>query len=433
MNKKNIRIRYLAPGLIIGALIILVLAKPSDHGAPHRPYFATLNGDLKNNGTGRPLIIVDLDRLDKNLAILGSIIRPPLRYRIVVKSLPSVRLVRYIMDKTGTGSLMVFHQPDCTLLAEQFGGEIDILLGKPMPINAVREFYRTFTGRSGFKPATQIQWLVDTPERLRQYLAFAREKRISMKINIELDVGLHRGGVTNHADLDAMLGAIASSGGALLFSGFMGYDVYAASAPPLFTTREKAVASAFEAMLGRYRGFHNRGREKHPKLFRGDLTFNSGGSQTYRLFKGRGPVNDIAVGSGLVKPVDFDTPLLRDHEEALFIATPVLKKLDGTVIPFLEFLSGPWRLWNPNKEKTFFIYGGWWRASYCSPAGLEDNSLYGKSTNQSIVNGSARTAIGVDDYIFLRPGQSEGIMREFGEITIVRGGKVIDRWPAFPQ
>ncbi|MBP7737632.1 MAG: alanine racemase [Spirochaetes bacterium] len=433
MNKKHIRRKYLAPGLIIAAVLLLILAKPADHGAPHRPYFAALNADLKNNGTGRPCVIVDLDRLDKNLAILRSVIRPPLRYRIVVKSLPSARLVRYIMDNTGTGSLMVFHQPDCSLLAEQLGGGVDILFGKPMPINAVREFYRTFTGRSGFNPAAQIQWLVDTPERLKQYLAFAREKRISMKINVELDVGLHRGGVTNYADLDAMLGAIASSGGALLFSGFMGYDVYTASAPPFLTTRERAVASAFKEMLERYRGFHKHGREKYPGLFRGALTFNSGGSQTYRLFRGREPINDIAVGSGLVMPVDFDAPLLRDHEEALFIATPVLKKLDGTAIPFLEFLSGPWRLWDPNKEKTFFIYGGGWRASYRSPAGLEDNSLYGRSTNQSIVNGSARTAIGVDDYIFLRPGQSEGIMREFGEITIVRGGKVIDRWTAFPR
>ena len=144
-------------------------------------------------------------------------------------------------------------------------------------------------------------------------------------------------------------------------------------------------------------------------------------------------MNDVSVGSGLVKPSDFDTMLLKDHEEALYVATPVLKKLEGTTIPFLEKLSWIWSAWDPNKQKTYFIYGGEWRAAYCSPAGLQRNSVYGKSTNQSIVNGSDRTGIGVDDYIFLRPTQSEGIMREFGDILLVRGGKVADRWPAFPQ
>jgi D-serine deaminase-like pyridoxal phosphate-dependent protein len=44
-----------------------------------------------------------------------------------------------------------------------------------------------------------------------------------------------------------------------------------------------------------------------------------------------------------------------------------------------------------------------------------------------------RTGIGVDDYLFLLPAQSEGIMREFGDLVLTRNGRIIDRWPAFPQ
>ena len=84
-------------------------------------------------------------------------------------------------------------------------------------------------------------------------------------------------------------------------------------------------------------------------------------------------------------------------------------------------------------QRTYFIYGGEWRAAYRSPAGLQANALYGKSTNQAMVNGSDRTGLAVDDCIFLRPAQSEGIMREFGDIVLVRGGKIADRWKAFPQ
>ncbi len=418
---------------VVAMLLILVIIKPADHGAPYTSYFSGLNDELKKNGPGRPLIIVDLDRLDHNLTLLKSLILPPLSFRLVVKSLPSIQLVRYIMQQTGTSRLMLFHGPDCNLVAEQFGPGVDILLGKPMPVNAVREFYKGFTGKTGFNPALQIQWLADTPERLKQYLALAAERKISMRISVEIDVGLHRGGAATTAVLDEMLDIIAASNGVLVFSGFMGYDVYTASAPSIFSSRENAVRSAFNTMFDRYGEFYTHALKKYPALFAGALTFNSGGSHTYRLFHGRQPVNDVAVGSALVMPSDFDSLLLKDHEVALFVATPVLKKLDGTTVPFLEMLSGLWRLWDPNKQKTYFIYGGGWRAVYCSPSGLEGNALYGLSTNQSIVNSSDRTAIGVDDYIFLRPTQSEGIMREFGDILVVRGGKVVDRWPAFPE
>ncbi len=433
MKHIKIRRRYVLIAIGIAVIMLIAVIKPSDRGASYTRYFAALNADLKKEGPGRPVILVDMDRLDRNLALLTSLIKPPLSYRIVVKSLPSVRLVRYIMEKTGTKKFMVFHQPDVSLLAEEFGGDIDILLGKPMPASAVREFYRGFTGRTGFNPAAQVQWLADTPARVNQYRSLAAERNISMKISVEIDVGPHRGGIATMADLDEALDAIAASGGSLVFSGFMGYDVHAGSAPAVFSGRERAIRSAFDETMERYRAFYDHAKKKYPALFTGALTLNSGGSHTYRLFDGTGPVNDISVGSGLVKPSDFDTVLLKDHEEALYVATPVLKKLDGTTIPFLEKLSWLWSAWDPNMQRTYFIYGGEWRAAYCSPSGLQRNSLYGMSTNQAIVNGSARTGIGVDDYIFLRPTQSEGIMREFGDIVLVRGGKIADRWQAFPE
>jgi D-serine deaminase-like pyridoxal phosphate-dependent protein len=433
MKHVTIRRGHVLIAVGVALLVLVALLRPSDHGAPYTPYFAALNKELKANGPGRPVIIVDLDRLDSNLSILKSVIRPPLSFRIVVKSLPSMKLVRYIMEKTGTKKFMVFHGPDVSLLAEAFGGDIDILLGKPMPVSAVREFYRGFTGRSGFNPAAQVQWLADTPARVQQYLALARERNISMKISVEIDVGLHRGGVTTFADLGRMLDIIASSRGALAFSGFMGYDVHAGSAPAVFSGKEKAIRAAYDRTMERYRAFYTHARAAHPALFAGPLTFNSGGSQTYRLFTGVPPVNDVSVGTGLVKPSDFDTILLKDHKEAFFVATPVLKKLRGTTIPFLESMSWLWSAWDPNAQVTYFIYGGEWRAAYCSPAGLQPNGLFGKSTNQAFVNGSERTGIGVDDYVFLRPTQSEGIMREFGDILLVRGGKIVDRWPVFPE
>jgi D-serine deaminase-like pyridoxal phosphate-dependent protein len=430
--KKNRRSLILVSALIVATLVIIIL-KPSDQGASYDPYFAALNGELKKNGPGRPVIIVDMDRLDKNIVLLKASVKPPLSYRLVVKSLPSMPMVKYIMQKTGTKKLMVFHQPDLSLLAAQGFRDVDILLGKPMPLNAVREFYSTAPRTTGFDPARQVQWLIDTPERMKQYLALATEKNLTMRCNIEIDVGLHRGGVTNINDLDAMLKIISNGAGRLKFSGYMGYEPHVASALPILKKKETAVREAYAGMVARYREFYDFGKKTYPELFTGDLTFNSGGSHTYRLFQGEGPVNDVAVGSGLVKPSDFDTLLLTDHLPALMVAAPVLKRLDGTTVPFLEKISWIFPLWNPNKQVTYFLYGGGWRANSYSPKGLEDNSFFGLSTNQSIANGSRKTGLDVDDYIFLRPTQSEAIMREFGDIVLVRGGKIVDRWPSFPQ
>ena len=426
---KRHRKLFTACGCALLLVLLVLVLKPSDNGAPYDEYFARLNAELKKNGPGRPSLVVDLDRVDKNLALVKGAIKPPARFRLVVKSLPSIKLIRYIQGVMGSDRLMVFHEPDLRMLAKEGLGGMDMLLGKPMPVSAVRGFYGALNPAWNFDPSKKVQWLIDSPARLKQYLELAREKNIRMRVNIEIDVGLHRGGITANQELEEMLGLIAANPKNLVFSGFMGYDVHAASAPPVLSSIDKA----FAAVLATYRGFYEHGRKKFPALFTGELTFNSGGSKTYMLFADAKPVNDIAMGSGIVKPTDFDTGLLASHQPAFFIAAPVLKKIDGTTIPFLEGLSGFMSWWNPNKRNTYFIYGGGWMSRYASPGGLEGNSIYGFSTNQAIVNGSERTGLNVDDMIFLRPTQSEVIMREFGDLLIVRGGRVVDRWPVFTE
>ena len=68
-----------------------------------------------------------------------------------------------------------------------------------------------------------------------------------------------------------------------------------------------------------------------------------------------------------------------------------------------------------------------------SPAGFITNSLYGRSTNQEMLNGPVDTRVGVDDYIFLRPTQSESVMLQFGDLIIIRGDEIVASWPVFPQ
>lgn len=425
------RKRIILAVVLILAIILLFIFKPVDRGDPYSDYFASMNNMLKEEGPGRPTLLLDLDRLDHNISTVKKHIQSFKSYRIVAKSLPSIPLIRYIAEQTGTNKIMVFHQPFITLLAKNMPRS-EMLLGKPMPIKAAEQFYETFKADTSdslaYDPANQLEWLIDSPERLQQYKRLADDQQEQLLINIEIDVGLHRGGIKSVDTLDAMLQTIKNEQ-KLTFSGFMGYDAHIAEAPPILSSKKEALQN----VLTKYKRFVDYGRQQYPKMFAKDLTFNGAGSKTYQLYDNDTILNDLAAGSGMVKPTDFDKPTLSDHKPAIFIATPVLKKSEGTHIPFIEFLSPVFAWWNPNRAQTFFIYGGNWKADFCSPPGLLRNPIYGYSSNQELVNGSDNVNLHVDDHIFLRPEQSEAVMLNFGDIRVVRNDSIIDTWDVFEQ
>ncbi len=421
--------RRVVVAAVIGiAVVLLPLFKPADRGAAHDAYFAAMQGALRDAGIAKPVLVLDLDRLDSNVDHLRKVIAPPRSFRIVAKSLPSVPLVRYIAERTDSHALMVFHEPFMRAWAQAMPGA-EQLVGKPLPAAAARRFYAEVVTSTGFDPVRQVQWLVDSEARLHQYHKLAQDLGRRLRINIEIDVGLHRGGLVRPDALPALLDIIAGDSDYLEFAGLMGYDAHVAHAPPILSSPKREL----RAVLDRYRAFVDAGRRAQPALFAAPLTFNGAGSKTYPMYGPADILNDLAAGSGLVKPSDFDVPSLAAHTPALWIAAPVLKRIKGVQIPFVPWLGRLMTWWNANRAVTYFIYGGGWLASYASPTGLIDNNVYGFSTNQAIVNGSLRTQLTPDDFIFLRPTQSERVMLEFGDIVVVRGGTVVDHWPVLSE
>ena len=64
--------------------------------------------------------------------------------------------------------------------------------------------------------------------------------------------------------------------------------------------------------------------------------------------------------------------------------------------------------------------------------GAVGKAIY-ESTNQSPITTSSSVDLAVDDYMFLRPTQSEFVMLQFGDILAVKGGEIVDTWPVFHQ
>lgn len=410
-----------------GAVLAAPFLRPNDRGGVHGDYFLKLQRALREAGLYRPTLVIDRARLNANVGKLKQHLPAGFGYRIVGKSLPSLELIRTVRGATGTDRVMVFHQPFLNQMAAE-QPDAQLLLGKPMPVAAAQRFYR-FHRTDAFDPARQLQWLIDSPARLRQYRELAHGLDVDMRLNLELDIGLHRGGFTEPAAVAEAIRSIEADP-RLHFAGFMGYEAHASKMPAVVGGPEKALADA----MRRYRHCVEAAKQTLGERFDPSaLTLNAGGSSTYQMYDESAPCNELAMGSGLVKPTDFDVRYLRDHIPAAFIATPVLKALEETQVPGMEALGDLLAWLDPNTARTFFTYGGYWKASPVSPPGLQPNALYGRSTNQEMLNGSRSVKLAPDDFVFLRPHQSEFVFLQFGDIAVYDGDHISDNWPVFQQ
>lgn len=394
--------------------------RPADQGRAHDAYFAELNRQLQRDGEGVPTLLLDLDRLDANADLLAARLAGRLQLRLVAKSLASTGLLEYLAKRLQTQRFMVFHQPQINRLAKSFP-QADLLLGKPMPVAAALNFYRQLPHHLNFDPDRQLTWLIDSRQRLQQYAELAAALGRPLRIALEIDIGLERGGFATPQALAQAVQQLGQLPG-LQLQGLMGYDAHVAHTP-LWQGQIKA----FNEADTRYRQFIA-GAEAFSGLWPTQPRLNGGGSLTYLLHsQQQSSLNEIAVGSALLKPAEFDTALLEDHQPALWIASPVLKALDGT-LPYAQSLQALIEAWNPNRQHAYYLYGGRWPAQPVSPAGLDYDKLYGRSANQERLIGSAATQLTDQDWVFLRPTISEGLLGDFSEIRLLRRGQLVGRW-----
>lgn len=430
---------WMALSVGAGVLALVIFwAKPVDRAISDstrlRPgealYFSTVTSALKTT-PGLPCAVVDLDRLDANLMRAKAVLSSNQRLRIVVKSLPSLGLIRYILQRSGSRELMVFHAPQIPLLLRELGdlGAIDMLLGKPAPAASAQQILQQMP-----EAAQRVEWLIDDASRLTAYREVAQRTGLRLRVSIELDVGLHRGGVRSDAELVALLDQIAASPSELQLSGFMGYDGHVPHAPGL--RHKSAILAALREVQTRYQHFVDVAKAHQPDWFSPDaprLVLNSGGSKTLPLYAGLPTVvNDLAMGSGLLRPANFADEALADFLPALWLAVPVLKKQDAPPLPFLDGMWGLLRLWDPNLAVGFFLYGGTWDSPIVYPVGLRpgwfnDGPIRNLLPNQQLLTGSRNVAAGVGSFVLLHPREADNFAA-LSDLYAIRGERVEAHW-----
>ena len=391
--------------------------RPGVNGAPHSPYFSAMSQALNSAGLGTPTLVIDRQRLHANVAQIVHNIGGRMALRVVAKSLPSLALLDEVRAAAKTERLMVFSLPQLLQLSRT---DSNFLLGKPMPVAAAARYYREV--RTPPAPHN-LQWLIDTPQRLAQYRELARQRKQPMGVSFEIDVGLHRGGIDSAQTLAEMLTLLRQEP-LLEWRGLMGYDAHITKIPDIAGSRQHAMDHARSTYAAYARQVQEAlGTAAHAAVF------NAAGSPTYRLYDGSGIENELSVGSAMVKGTDFDTPLLDDLQPAVFIATPVLKAAAKFQMPKgVEPLGDAVRLWDRNQQHAYFIYGGNWLAEPVSPTGLAPSGLYGTSSNQQMLVGSGLQNLAVDDWVFFRPRQSEAVLQQFGDIAVLDHGKISTFW-----
>lgn len=414
--------------LILGGSAIIgvsaLMSKPSDKSGPRGAYFLDVQTALLAAGIATPTLVIDRARLNANIDTLVGHLPEGMGYRIVAKSLPSLSLIDHIRQRANTDRLMTFNLPMLSELSRTMP-EANQLLGKPLPVQAAKTYFETLPAEANGADQ-RIQWLIDSTDRLDQYDQLAKTLGRSLRVNLELDVGLHRGGFEPGGVLQTALETIKASR-ILEFAGFMGYEPHIPALPTTLGWRDKALKGAWK--------IYQAGLEQATSTLGADamanITRNAAGSPTYRYYEDTEIANEISAGSCLVKPTHFDSDLLEPHLPASFIATPVIKSLPTTRMPGLEFADGAKRAWDPNYNKTVFIYGGHWLADPVDPPGLSYNPTFGRSSNQEMLNGGPDLAIAADEFVFLRPHQSEAVFLQFGDIAVYENGQIVDHWPVF--
>ncbi|MCA0207764.1 MAG: alanine racemase [Proteobacteria bacterium] len=403
-------------GLAVAGGVGVLASRKSDHGGAHDRYFANLSAALRKAGIAHPVLVIDQARLDRNIAAARATLKPKgLPLRVVVKSLPAAGLVDHVARGMATNRFMVFNGAMLEIMAAR--PDADLLLGKPLP----EAEFAGIIDKIGAEAAGRIQWLIDTPARLSQYAAIAAARSMALRTNMEIDVGLHRGGFPDGKALAAAVD-LARTLPHVTVGGLMGYDAHV----PKMSDPDEAYAASQKL----YRSATAVLREKLG-VDPATLTLNGAGSPTYARHAQGTAANEVSVGSAFVKPVDFDLPSLARHAPASFIATPVIKS-GRMELPGNEWLTGPLTFMDPNAARAFFIYGGHWLATPVSPPGLQYSDLYGRSSNQEMLTGSTSVALKPDDHVFFRPNQSEAVFLQFGDIVLFNGETIAGSWPTFP-
>ena len=397
-------------GVVFVLLLLLLILRPKDKGAPYSPYFQAIRNAI---GVGsQPRAFVDLDVFALNAKqVLSDSAGKDLR--LVSKSFSSIALLQKAMELGKTNKILLFGTEIASLLLTRLGSGFQGLYGHPIATSAIEQIISTQP-----QAAAQIIFLVDSTIQLGELIVLAEKYNTPLQIALDIDVGLHRGGFDEVGDIEKAADMIATNPTFLLFRGFLGYEGQVTVVPTTFLQELvfKSAMSTFKEKVDVF--FARQASLKVPGLL-----MSAGGSISAYMFNkfGIDYVNEISVGSAFTLPSNFDALASRGYQSALFFSSPVIRMRRGK-IPFLESLTYVLSWYNVNWKNMFCSMDGKIYNNPISPAGLSYYPLMdasdGFSGRQKLVASSDSTHLQLGDSVFFR-AEEAGLVAFYPELTCV--------------
>lgn len=383
----------------------------------HDPYFARWEALLQRDSDGVPSLVLDLARAQKNAQRVRALWPARHAARLAVKSLPCVPLLRTLAAALETERFMVFHPAHVRPTLDAFSSG-DLLFGKPVPTRAVERALAQLSAHE----IKQVRWLADTPSRARELSSLARSQGVELRVALEIDVGLHRGGASSLDEIQSFRDCFAPGSG-LQFAGLMGYDGHLGRIPWPLQRIERSHARSMQRYRAHVEAVDALGWSWN------DCVRNAGGSLSFMEYRETDPTDELTIGSALVKPAHFDDKRLAELECALWIATPVLKRVERFEPPDTEWLAALVPLVKGLRGAGVYLFGGRFHGQPESPKGMVANLALGDSANQALYQLDRSTPLAIDDWVFFRPHESEATMDTLSHVLVSDGERRFERWP----
>lgn len=379
-------------------------------------------------GETLPVVVVDLEAFDRNVAKIAAIVRGAGRQQRLRVASKSVRVPELLKRVLRTGEpyrgLMCYAAAEAAFLASQ--GFDDLLVAYPTVQRGDLELLRDL--HAGGKT---VRLVVDSSEHLRAVSACMERVRPAFPLVLDVDmswrpVGMHlgvrRSPLRSVEDVLRLYEAAADLPG-IKVVGLMGYEAQVAGLadrnpfkklinPVARLIRGRSVKHITPFREALAKGIRERG-------FALDL-FNGGGTGSVNLAIDEPWLTELAAGSGFLCSHLFNYYSNVDFEPACFFALQVVRSSDdgyATCLGGGYIASG-----EPGWDKVPVVH---------LPAGVALVGTEGCGEVQTPLQLPEGVRLRPGDPVLMRHAKAGELAERFNEYLLVEQGRIVDRVPTY--
>lgn len=374
-----------------------------------------------------PAAIVDLDAVDRNLAVLLGKLADGPTLRLASKSVRVPAVLRHLLDRDPrVQGVMTWSAPEAKLLADR--GFTDLLNGYPVGRAHDAAIFAELAGRDAVRAVA----MVDADDHLGLLSLAATERGVTIPVCLDVDVSLRLLGGAVHLgvrrsplrDADSVLALarrIRNTPGVELV-GVMAYEAQVAGLPDR-APGQSLQAPVYRLIKARSRTLAARRRAAVRDALAADgfalNLINGGGTGSIEATSSDGSCTEVTAGSGFYAPTLFEGYDGLALEPAAFFALPVVRTSDPDHVTcgFGGFVaSGPT---DASRSPSVHL-----------PRGLSILGMEGFGEVQTPLKiGAGAPPLRLGDPVICRHAKAGELMEHAAEVLLVRDGAIVERAP----